>query len=255
MSNEIIPVGEVQPPLLGLEVYDRIGDPMAAIKILGRSIFLSGIFGIEKPEQGEVIAMECLVQRKSPLELARTYHFIDGNLAIRADALLAKFMQAGGTVDWVTRNDELVEADFCRNGSKVRIVASMKEHVGNGNAMTIDKKTLQPCLKTNWKKWPRRMLTARAISEGVRLVAPDACFGTYVVEELEAQPRYNITAKTLEDLVPESHREAAVKVLHLTGHLTEGQGWGDISEDLAATLEKKPAPFLAAVAKELNFVR
>ena len=53
-------------------VYDRITDPMSAVKVLGSSIFKSGIFGLDKPEQGEILAMQCLVERKSPLELART---------------------------------------------------------------------------------------------------------------------------------------------------------------------------------------
>lgn len=244
-DHELLPLADTTPASLNsLDVYDRIGDPMVAIKTLGKSIFLSGIFGIEKPEQGEVIAMECLAQRKSPLELARTYHFIQGQLAIRADALLAKFMQAGGSVSWITRTDDLVEADFSRHSSTVRIVSSMKEYVGNGTALGKDGKP-----KDNWRKWPRRMLTARAISEGVRLVAPDACFGTYVVEELDASPRtqYRTTVQTLADLVPDDQREAAVAVLRKVGHLTGDQGWGDISEDLAVSLAKKPGPFLEAV--------
>ena len=32
-----------------LQVYDRISDPLMAIKVLGNSIFKSGIFGITKP--------------------------------------------------------------------------------------------------------------------------------------------------------------------------------------------------------------
>lgn len=249
MPDDIIPLADATPPITtALSVYDRVGDPMTAIKTLGRSIFLSGIFGVEKPEQGEIIAMQCLAERKSPLELARTYHFIQGQLAIRSDALLAKFHQAGGTVDWVTRTDDLVEADFARGGSKVRIVASMKEYVGNGTALGKDGKP-----KDNWRKWPRRMLTARAISEGVRLVAPDCCFGTYVVEELDAKPAgIARTVRTLSDLVTEDKRDAAVAVLRKVGHLTETEGWDDITEDLAVTLAKKPGPFLAALDAHLD---
>jgi hypothetical protein len=65
-------------------VYDRIKDPMLAIKTLGMSIFKSGLFGLDRPEQGDIIAMQCMVEKKSPLELVRTYHLINGQLAIRA---------------------------------------------------------------------------------------------------------------------------------------------------------------------------
>ena len=248
--NELTPIVTRPHELVAEGVYDRISDPMSAIKTLGRSIFLSGIFGLDKPEQGEILAMQCMVEKKSPLELARTYHFIQGQLAIRADALLAKFHQAGGSVDWTERTDEKVRATFRKGTSSADIVADMKEYVGNGTALGKDKQ-----LKDNWKKWPRRMLTARAISEGVRLIAPECCFGTYTVEEFDppasrSYARHNTL--TLDELVPEGKRDAAVEVLRQTGHLTPEQGWADLSLDTAETLAKKPGPFLSAIDSHLS---
>lgn len=227
-------------------VYDRITDPMSAVKVLGSSIFKSGIFGLDKPEQGEILAMQCLVERKSPLELARTYHFINGQLAIKSDALLAKFNQAGGSVNWITRTDELVEAEFTKGTTKAFIKAAMAEYVGNGTATKPDGKTL----KDNWKRWPRRMLTARAISEGVRLIAPECCFGTYTVEEMDVTSVSGSTPprrQTLDEIVPEKWRKSAVEVLQAVGHLTYEQGWADIPEDIANSIAKKPGPFLESV--------
>lgn len=248
--NELTPIVTRPHELVAEGVYDRISDPMSAIKTLGRSIFLSGIFGLDKPEQGEILAMQCMVEKKSPLELARTYHFIQGQLAIRADALLAKFHQAGGSVDWTERTDEKVRATFRKGTASADIVADMKEYVGNGTALGKDKQ-----LKDNWKKWPRRMLTARAISEGVRLIAPECCFGTYTVEELDATPSRPYARQntlTLDELVPEGKRDAAVEVLRQTGHLTPEQGWADLSLDTAETLAKKPGPFLSAIDSHLS---
>jgi hypothetical protein len=249
-NSELVPVTPQSHDLAAAGVYDRISDPMQAIKTLGLSIFKSGIFGLDKPEQGEILAMQCMVEKKSPLELARTYHFIQGQLAIRSDALLAKFQQAGGTVAWTERTDEKVKATFRKGTSSADIVADMKEYVGNGTALGKDGK-----LKDNWKKWPRRMLTARAISEGVRLIAPECCFGTYTVEELDATPSRPVSRQntpTLDELVPEAKRDAAVAVLRQVGHLTPEQGWADISQDLADTLCKKPGPFLSAVDSHLS---
>lgn len=245
--SELTPVAAQPAELAVAGVYDRISDPMAAIKTLGLSIFKSGIFGLDKPEQGEIIAMQCMVEKKSPLELARTYHFIQGQLAIRSDALLAKFHQAGGTVEWGERTDEKVTAVFRKGASSATITADMKEYVANGTALGKDGKP-----KDNWKKWPRRMLTARAVSEGVRLIAPECCFGTYVVEELDGASNVRVhqaskPAVRLDDLINIEYRDAAVAVLRETGHLTPEQGWADISPDLAATLEKNPTPFWEAV--------
>jgi hypothetical protein len=250
-NNDLVPVTQPAHELSAASgVYDRISDPMSAIKTLGLAIFKSGIFGLEKPEQGEILAMQCMVEKKSPLELARTYHFIQGQLAIRSDALLAKFQQAGGTVAWQERTDEKVVAEFRKGSSSAVIVADMKEYVGNGTALGKDGKP-----KDNWRKWPRRMLTARAISEGVRLIAPECCFGTYTVEELDATPSKPFARQntfTLDELVPEAKRDAAVEVLRQVGHLTPQQGWADISPELAETLAKKSGPFLTAVEQHIS---
>jgi hypothetical protein len=245
MSNELVPA-----PLGEIQVYDRITDPLAAIKTLGGAIFKSGIFGLDKPEQGEILAMQCLAERKSPLELARTYHFIQGQLAIRSDALLAKFHQAGGTVEWTNRSDLAVVATFRKGKSEAVITATMKEYIENGTATKADGKTL----KDNWKKWPRRMLTARAVSEGVRLIAPECCFGVYVAEEIMDA---NIPAKqskfnSIRDIVIPEREEAAVEVLKKTGHLLDGQGIDDITPDTLDALLKNPRPFLAAVETQFN---
>lgn len=241
MSDEIIPV-----PASTLDVYDRMSDPLAAIKTLGGAIFKSGIFGLDKPEQGEVLAMQCLAERKSPLELARTYHFIQGQLAIRSDALLAKFHQAGGSVTWQKRTDSEVEATFKRGTSYANIVATMDEYIANGTATKADGKTL----KDNWRKWPRRMLTARAISEGVRLVAPECCFGVYVAEEIESK-NLEVVPTTLADIIPPGKVSQAIALLVKAGHLTDGDSLDDVSADTVASILKKPQAFLDALNKSL----
>ena len=243
MSDELIPV-----PLGETQVYDRMSDPLAAIKTLGGAIFKSGIFGLDKPEQGEILALQCLAERKSPLELARTYHFIQGQLAIRSDALLAKFHQAGGTVEWTNRSDLAVIATFRKGKGEAVITATMREYIENGTATKADGKTL----KDNWKKWPRRMLTARAVSEGVRLIAPECCFGVYVAEEIMDANIHQKPARptSLKEIIPTDRIESAVSVLKKTGHLLDGQGLDDITSDTEQSILKNPQPFLNAV--EIN---
>jgi hypothetical protein len=248
ITNDLAVVPSSQSSIGG--VYDRINDPMLAIKTLGMSIFKSGIFGLDKPEQGEILAMQCLVEKKSPLELARTYHFIQGQLAIRSDALLAKYQMSGGKVDWITRTDKLVEAKFERNGQSAHIVASIEEYIANGTALGKDGKP-----KDNWKKWPRRMLTARAVSEGVRLIAPECCFGTYTVEELDVGNKtVNVIPKpkTLDELVIEEMRPAALKVLKEVGQVPDYTTWDTIADSVTESILRKPAPFLERVKLEFN---
>lgn len=242
MSEEPINAPSVVHDLNQVTVYDRISDPVMAIKTLGTAIFKSGLFGCDRQEQGEVLAMECLAQRKSPLELQRTYHFINGQLAIKADALLAKFILAGGSVNWELRTDERVEATFTRGQMSAKIVADMKEYVSNGTTLGAGGKT-----KDNWKRWPRRMLTARAISEGVRLIAPDCCFGTYVSEELEGSTD---RSKTIKDLVPAHLTDKAVSIFVKLGELREGQTLDDLSVAMNNEITSKPDTFLKILNHE-----
>ena len=239
MSEDIVPVD-----VKALEVYDRIGDPMLAIKTLGQSIFRSGIFGVDKVEQGEILAMQCLTEKKSPLELARTYHFIQGQLAIRTDALLAKFNLIGGQVTWITRTDTLVEAEFAKGQSKARITASIEEYTANGTALGKDGK-----IKENWKKWPRRMLTARAISEGVRLIAPECCFGVAVSDEaidIPHAPRHN-APYDIRSIIPQGKEEAALIVLKKVGMLQEGQGLDDVNAADSKAIIKNREGFIHSI--------
>lgn len=240
MANDIVPL-DVSA---SVEVYDRITDPLTAIKTLGQSIFRSGIFGVDKVEQGEILAMQCLSERKSPLELARTYHFIQGQLAIRTDALLAKYHLAGGTVNWITRTDTLVEAEFSKGTCKALIKASIEEYTANGTALGKDGK-----IKDNWKKWPRRMLTARAISEGVRLIAPECCFGVQVSDEfVDITPGRGITPKyDIKAILTPDQYETATAVLKKVGMLQEGQGLDDISPDDARAILKNREGFLKSL--------
>lgn len=222
MSNDIIPNNQQA----SLEVYDRISNPMEAIKSLGLAIFKSGMFGCDRPEQGEVLAMQCLAERKSPLELMRTYHFVEGRLAMKADALLAKFLQSGGRVEWRERTDKRVVAIFSRPPQAgVEIVADIDEHVKNGNA--ISSKTGK--LKDNWSKWPRRMLTARAISEGVRLISPDCCFGVGVEDEVGHQRARQTINLDLGDIIPEGKEDMANALFIEMGFLKQGQELSDLS--------------------------
>jgi hypothetical protein len=43
-----------------------MSDPMLAIKEMGQMFAASGMFGCTKVEQGQVLALACLIEGKSP---------------------------------------------------------------------------------------------------------------------------------------------------------------------------------------------
>lgn len=163
----------------GGSVYSKINDPIHAMQVMGEMIAGSGMFGCTKTEQGMVLAMQCLAEGKPPLELAKTYHIIEGKLTMRADAMLGRYLTSGGKVKWTERSDKRVAATWICDGNEVEIAVTIEEMTKNSVALGNNGK-----LKTNWQRFPRQMLTARNISEAVRLLMPQIVSGIYTPEEV-----------------------------------------------------------------------
>lgn len=164
------------------EVANKIGDWIAR----------SGMFGVSTPDQGKIIAFSALANGVDPFQYMRTYHVVEGKLTMRADAMLAELEKAGGRVEWKTSTPEICEATFYGpNDQKgFTVIVSLKELKETGVAIGKDKKT-----KANYAHFPRQMLRARAIAEGVRAVCARAINGFYTpeeaaeFEELETTPK------------------------------------------------------------------
>lgn len=139
-------------------------------------IVRSGLFGVKRPE--EAIALMLLAQAEGlhPMRAVQEYHIINGRPALRADAMLARFLAAGGRVEWHELSDQRAEATFSHpQGGSVRIAWTLEDAKRAG---LIQKPG------SNWDKYPRAMLRARVVSEGVRTVYPGVVVGVYTPEEV-----------------------------------------------------------------------
>jgi hypothetical protein len=111
-----------------------------------------------------------------PITALRRYHIIDGKPSMKSDAMLACFLESGGRVKWIVRNDAQVKADFCTKDSDDKVTIDW----------TIERaKKAGVTGKKNWVSYPCQMLTARVISEGIRLVMPQIVTGIYTPEEVQ----------------------------------------------------------------------
>jgi hypothetical protein len=166
--------------LVGSTFYDGIDNPMEAIEKMGNWMVRSGLFGMDRAEQGCVMAMACLCERKNPLEIARQFHIVENKLSKKYETMIAEFHQVGGKIIWLTRDKEACEAKFIhpQNGEfQLRIdMAELKE---SGVALTNAGK-----VKTNYLRYPRQMLTARVVSEAMRIICPGIVCGIYTPEEI-----------------------------------------------------------------------
>ena len=144
------------------------------IQLMANAVAKSGLFGMKTPEQAMALMLVAQAEGYSPALAARDYHIIQGRPALKADAMLARFQMAGGKVEWVTYTDTEVKATFSHaQGGSITLSWTFAQ------AAKIGLTT-----KDNWKNYPRAMLRARVVSEGIRTVFPGCVVGVYTPEEV-----------------------------------------------------------------------
>lgn len=148
--------------------------PYDQVERMANAIAKSGLFGIKTVDQALALMAVAQAEGRHPGSVARDYHIIQGKPSLKADAMLARFQQAGGKVEWKTYTDHNVTAVFSHpNGGTVEIAwtIEMAQRIGLAT-------------KDSWKNYPRQMLRARVISEGIRTVYPGVIVGEYTPEEV-----------------------------------------------------------------------
>lgn len=171
-------------------VYQQMGDPVSAITAIGTAIAKSRLFGCETIEQGQVLALECMVRGMPPLTLAEKYHLIQGKLSMRADAMLAEFNSRGGKHKIQERSPERVSITLILEGESQDFSFSWEEALQESFVYSSVKgPDGQPLLKDNYATPRRRMqmLWARVVSDAVRAMMPGVNQGRYTPEDLEAE--------------------------------------------------------------------
>lgn len=167
--------------------------PVDQIERMALAVAKSGLFGVKTPDQAMALMLVAQAEGMHPAIAARDYHVINGRPTLRADAMLARFQQAGGKVEWGEYTDQRVVGTFAHpQGGSVRIEWTTKMAQDAGL-------TRNP----TWKSYPRQMLRARCISEGIRTIYPGVAIGTYTPEEAEDMaPRPARDMGAVEEVAP-----------------------------------------------------
>ena len=159
-----------------IQTYEKMND-LPSVQALGGAIATSGMFGCDKPEQGVIIALQCIAENKAPLEMAKNYHLVKGKLTKRADSMLADFKRSGGKIKWGDlKNREVQLGTFTDpDGNAYEVSYSITDAKAAG---VYNTKADSP-----WQKTPAAMMRARLVSETLRAIAPEIVTGVYTPEE------------------------------------------------------------------------
>jgi hypothetical protein len=144
------------------------------MQVMASAIVKSGLFGMKTPDQALALMIVATAEGRHPGSVAADYHIIQGRASLKADSMLARFQQSGGRVEWHDHTNEKVSATFTHPaGGSLRIDWDMARAKAAGLGG-----------KDNWRSYPRQMLRARVISEGVRATFPAVLNGMYTPEEV-----------------------------------------------------------------------
>lgn len=224
MSNEL-----ATRPTSG---FDRISETIAAAEKLGKILCKSGMAGCQKDEEGILLALSCIFQRKDPLQLMREEHLMFGRVVMRADRMLSLFKsRPGNKWRWLKTGEDLVEASalVTTPTDEQEIVYTMADAKRGGYA----EKRNKDGSRNIYDKDPGAMLRARLITKAVRIMDPEVIAGAgdeYEAAEA-APPPATLT------LVPEPPAPETPKV------------WEATVETVPVV---QPSPVAAAVAAEMK---
>lgn len=161
--------------------------PVDQVERMALAVAKSGLFGVKTSDQAMALMLIAQAEGMHPAIAARDYHVINGRPTLKSDAMLARFQAAGGTVRWGDYTDKRVTGTFSHpQGGSVEV------------AWTVEMATTAGLTKNpTWRSYPRQMLRARCISEGIRTVFPGVVVGTYTPEEAEDEPARFTPAQTV----------------------------------------------------------
>ncbi len=239
--------------------------PFNDIERMALAFAKSGLFGIKTPEQGIALMLIAQAEGMHPAAAARDYHIIQGRPALKSDAMLARFQQAGGKVIWNVYSDDRVSGTFSHSSGGS---ATIEWTLTQAKAAGLTSKDV-------WRQYPRAMLRARVISEGIRTVYPGVAVGVYTVEEVQdfdakpatqevvsepvvVQPKSETVGEIKTEILPSFDRKGAFKKLASSGWSKEDlahYAWSQWGKESAKDLtDTQLTEFLSVVSKPYSEV-
>jgi hypothetical protein len=191
------------------------------IMSIGKAFAESGMFPDTKSAAQAIVKIQAGQEIGIPPFAAMSgIHIIQGKPTIGA-GIMASIVKGSGKYDYrvVESTEKVCSIDFYQG----------KEKIGN-STFTID--DAKKALTKNLDKFPKNMLFARAMSNGVKWYTPDVFSGpVYVPEEMTATITEDVKAEVIEVETPE-------QALHMIDEATNVDAIGIIFKSLPKELQK-----------------
>jgi len=204
---------------------------------LAEAIARSGLFGMKTPEAALALMAISAAEGVHPALAARDYHIISGKPTLKSDAMLSRFQAAGGKMTMQEYTDTRVVAEFSHpQGGKVTI----DWDIARAKLAGLGK-------KDTWLQYPRQMLRARVISEGVRTVFPGATAGMMAPEEAIDAP--DLTER---DVTPDKPLTGVAALQARVAKITEAEPAAVLDTATGEIADATPAMSYAEVSDAIG---
>jgi hypothetical protein len=176
-----------QPTDTWVPVLGAVGD--LANKIAGTEFTPKGLRG-----KAPAVAAAILTGRElglGPMASLRGLQVIDGSVSMTAQMMAARIFAAHHKVEWLESTDKAAEIRITRGDG-------LGEAVGRFTIADAQRAGLAG--KTNWQRYPRAMLRARALTECAGMICSDVILGLDAVDAPQDGPAASVS--TVVQLVP-----------------------------------------------------
>jgi hypothetical protein len=191
----------------------------------------SRMFGFKSMPEALSVLLLAQAEGLHPAAAAMEYGVIHGRPTRKADAILARFQKSGGSIKWIKYSDEVCSATFSHPQGSLPEPVTWTMEMAKAKGLTGKNE--------NYAKYPRQMLSARVISEGVRKCFPGATGGMYTPEEAEDMPR-EVTPPIEREVVGERIDKPAVGRVQLEGEIDRATTLQQL-EDLVPLIQALPS--------------
>lgn len=181
--------------------------PMPEIRVMAKSAASSKMFSAKAEEQIFTLMLIAQSENIHPIKALMAYDVINGQPALKASEALARYMDAGGKIEWIKSDKESAKARFTHPSSGSFEYEYTVEDATDAGLIN----------KENWKKNLKAMLRARCTSAGIRMSYPRCLNNMYLAEEVQDfdTKESNEEIETVTIIEEKNNIEADKKVLTL----------------------------------------
>jgi hypothetical protein len=174
--------------------------PFDQLAMMAEVIADSKCFGIQNTKQALALGLLCQAEGRHIGEVGRDYHIISGKPTLKSEAMLARFQQAGGKVEWHEYTVESVSGTFTHpQAGSLKVTWTIQ-----------DAKRAGLLGNPNWQKYPRQMLRNRVTAEGIRSTYPGVLSGCYTPEEI-ADLNLPVVVETVQPIQIEAPKQLQIE--------------------------------------------